>query len=250
MISARTTLRLGSGGALALALAACGGGPRIPATKPPAAAEVPPNELDAIIGLLDRGEAKAARKRIESALKRDPMDPTLLLLRDSIERDPVELLGPNAYDYETKPGDTMAGIATRLLGNRLKAYQLARYNGIDDPSTLAAGRTLRIPGQPPRAPAPARAEPAPVRRATPAAGPKPKPAPAPVAPVKSAPRPATNPTAAAQARRAGLAALNRGNAAQAVGLLRRAATLDPGNAVIARDLERAQRIARTVRERR
>jgi len=36
---------------------------------------------------------------------------------------------------------------------------------------------------------------------------------------------------------------------RAVGLLRRAAALDPGNPVIARDLTRAERIAATVKAR-
>jgi hypothetical protein len=50
-------------------------------------------------------------------------------------------------------------------------------------------------------------------------------------------------------RSAGLAALNRGAVKQAVGLLQRAHALDPGNAVILRDLQRAERIAATVRAR-
>jgi EAL domain-containing protein (putative c-di-GMP-specific phosphodiesterase class I) len=58
-----------------------------------------------------------------------------------------------------------------------------------------------------------------------------------------------NPAAAQRARSAGLAALNRGAVKQAVGLLQRAHALDPGNAVILRDLQRAERIAATVRAR-
>lgn len=229
---------------LALALAACGGGPRVPQTPPPPPSSNVAAEVDAIAAMLDRGEAKFARKRIAAALKRDPMNAGLLLLRDSIERDPVDLLGPQSYPYVAKPGDTMQGLAARLLGNRLKAYQLARYNRIEVPASLAAGTTLRIPGQPPRPPAPApvrRPDPAPARP-SPAARPKPAPA-APAAPVR-------NPAAAARARGAGLAALNAGRAGQAVGLLRRAAALDPGNPVIARDLARAERIAAAVRARR
>ncbi|WP_245844178.1 LysM peptidoglycan-binding domain-containing protein [Sphingomonas spermidinifaciens] len=225
---------------MALALAACGGGPRVAAPAPPPPAANPAAEIDAIAAMLDRGEARFARKRIAAALKRDPMNAGLLLLRDSIERDPVELLGPQSYSYVTRPGDTMAGIATRLLGNRLKAYQLARYNGIEVPASLAAGTTLRIPGQPPRPPAP-------VRRPDAA----PRPAPAPAARPKPAPAaPARNPAAAARARAAGLAALNAGKANQAVMLLRRADALDPGNPAITRDLGRAERIAAAVRARR
>lgn len=241
------TWRMIGAASLALALAACGGGPRVEkaAPPPPAGASVAA-EVDAIAAMLDRGEAKFARKRIAAALKRDPMNASLLLLRDSIERDPVDLLGPQSYPYTAKPGDTMQGIAARLLGNRLKAYQLARYNRIEVPASLAVGTALRIPGQPPRPPAPApvrRPDPAPTR---PAPAPAARPKPAPAAPAT----PARNPAAAARARGAGLAALNAGKAGQAVGLLRRAAALDPGNPAIARDLARAERIAAAVRARR
>ncbi len=240
------TWRTMGAASLALALAACGGGPRVEKSAPPPPAATTAGEVDAIAAMLDRGEAKFARKRIAAALKRDPMNASLLLLRDSIERDPVDLLGPQSYPYVTRPGDTMQGLAARLLGNRLKAYQLARYNRIEVPASLIAGTTLRIPGQPPRPPAPVpvrRPDPAPARPApAPAAKPKPAPA-APATPVR-------NPAAAARARGAGLAALNAGKAGQAVGLLRRAAALDPGNPAIARDLARAERIAAAVRARR
>ena len=241
----RMTTRTGAL-ALALAIAACSHGPKPGrgVVPPPATTATPVDEIDTILLLLDEGDVKAARKRIGAALKRDPGNPSVAVLRDSIERDPKELLGPTNFPYVTRPGDTMAGLAQRFLGNRLKAYQLARYNDIDRPAGLAAGQALRIPGEAPRAVVPRRAEP--------------RPAPAPARPRTAAPRivppprpaaPVANPAAARQARAAGLGALNAGNVARAVGLLRRAAALDPGNPVIARDLARAERIAATVKAR-
>lgn len=232
---------------LALALAACSGGPKVPTGAPPAVPTAQA-EIEAIEQLLDQGDERAARKRIDAALKRDAMNPSLMVLQQAIEGDAREQLGPTSYPYVVQSGDTMAGLAQRFLGNRLKAYQLAKYNGIEKPAALAAGQSLRIPGQPPRAEPPRRAEPrpAPSRAAPPRATPTPTPAPARAAP---APR-AANPAAAQQARTAGLAALNNGAVANAVTLLRRAAALDPGNAAIARDLARAERIAATVRARR
>ena len=56
-----------------------------------------------------------------------------------------------------------------------------------------------------------------------------------------------NPAAAQRARAAGLAALNRGAVKEAVGLVQRAHSLDRGNALILRDMQRAERIAETVR---
>lgn len=208
-------------------------------------------EIDAIALLLDHGDKDAARKRLKPLLKADPMNASARLLSDSIERDPKELLGPQSFAYTTKPGDSMIALAQRFLGNRLKAYQLARYNGIANPSTLTVGQVLRIPGEAPRV-APVRAEPRvePTPRAAPA---RPRPAKSvPVRPpvAKPAPVATTNPAGSRQARAAGLAALAQGNIARAIGLLGRATALDPGNVAAARDLQRAERIAATVRARR
>ena len=247
--------------AVGLGLAACGGKgappPRSVATVAPAAV----SEVDAIMALLDEGESKAARKRIMAALKNDPMNSSLLVLRDSLDRDPTELLGPTSYAYTVRPGDTMIGLAERLLGNRLKAYQLARYNAVDKPAALAPGHVLRIPGIAPvveqvRREEPRRAERKPAKPAIAAPKAKPSPAkPAGAAVVAAKPR-AADPgagrakQAAGAARAAGLAALNQGQVARAIGLLRRASALDPANPLVGRDLARAERIASAVRARR
>lgn len=222
-------------------LAACGGaGMRGPAT---AAAVAPPaGELDAITTLLNHGDQGQARKRLRALLKSAPNDATAQLLLDSIERDPVELLGPTSFAYTSRPGDTFLALAQRFLGNRLKFYQLARYNKSPRPDSLATGTMLRIPGEPPR-PAPSRPEP---RAEAPRPVSKPKPAPA----AAAAPTPVRNPAAAVSARAAGLAALNQGRVAVALTQLRRAASLDPGNPAITRDLTRATRIAQAVRAKR
>lgn len=228
-----------------LALAACSGGPSRPRPSPPPA-PMTGADANSAFGLLMQGDERGARKQLKALLKRDPMNANARLLGDSLDGDPKELLGPQSYPYTVRSGDTIVDLSQRFLGNRLKAYQLLRYNGLTAPATLTAGQTLRIPGEPPR-PEPARVEP--LRRPEPAApraaasAPKPRP----VAPKPAAP--AADPAAAGQARAAGLAALNQGNVARAVGLLRRAAQLAPGNPMIARDLARAERIAATVKAR-
>lgn len=222
-------------------LSGCAGAPR------PSAGPVPvgsAQSIETITALLDRGDTGGARKLIKASLKRDPNNPALALLRDSVTRDPVDLLGPKSYPYIVKPGDTLSAISERHLGNRLLTYQLARYNGMNLPTEISVGQTLRIPGSPP----------------TPAHRPAPKVAPTPAAkptralPERSAtPGPATaaaNPAGARALRTRGLAELNRGQAAKAVELLRRASHLDPDNASIKSDLARAERIAATVRARR
>jgi LysM repeat protein len=233
---------------LAVLVAACSNAPHPKLSASPVLA-TDRSEIDAIAALLDQGDRGGAKKRIAAALKRDPGNASLMLLRDSIQRDPQELLGPTHFTYTVQPGDTIGGLAQRFLGNRLKSYQLARYNGIEGPTALRAGQVLRIPGQAPHVEPIKRPE----RRAEPQAAPV-NPAPrAAVAPAPAARPPVTRPTAnvaaARRARSAGLAALNEGNPSRAVGLLSHAAALDPGNAAIARDLQRAQRINATVQAR-
>ncbi len=234
----------------ALALTACtatgpGGAPH-PNTPAAKAAAKKNLQTEAVIALLNQGNETAARKQLQEILKRYPNDPDAHVLLESLDRDPVELLGPNYQTRAVQPGETMLGLAERFLGNRLKFYQLARYNKVKVPATLAPGTPLRIPGEPPR-PAP-----------PPAPPPQPRPTPAPPAPApeKAQPKPtpppgpAANPAAARQLRSAGLAALNQGQVGRAVLLLRRAALLDPANPLIARDLARAERIARAVQAKR
>ena len=59
-------------------------------------------------------------------------------------------------------------------------------------------------------------------------------------------KPILNPARAAQLRARGLEELNRGAVSRAVALLTAASQLDPSNPTIRRDLDRAERIARTV----
>ena len=231
--------------AAVLALGACSSGPK-GASSVSSVAPTSADEIDEIAALLDRGQPGAAKRRIERALERDPMNPSLMVLLQGIERDARKALGPASYAYTVQPGDTMPGLAERFLGNRLKSYQLAQYNDIDTPADLAPGAVLRIPGQSQRVDREPRSTPAAsTPRERPAvAAPKPAPEPEPPA------RKSADPAAAQRARAAGLAALNQGKIPQALTLLRRAAALDSGNDAIAADLARAERIARTVRSRR
>ncbi|QDZ08374.1 LysM peptidoglycan-binding domain-containing protein [Sphingomonas panacisoli] len=244
------SMRIGiiAAGLGASVLAGCGGPSRVnPAPTPPTAGVTAANETELAFGLLMQGKEGSAAGKLKSILKRDPMNPTATMLAGSIKGDPKDLLGPQSYPYTVRAGDTMEGLAQRFLGNRLKAYQLVRYNGLRAPVTLAGGQMLRIPGEPPRPEPVRRAEPEPARPVAAPAAPKPRVVA--VKPAAPATNPGTNPVAARQLRTAGLAALNQGGVDRAVGLLRRAKQLDPSNPLIARDLTRAERIAATVRAR-
>ena len=242
-------IRVGMGLFAVMVLSACSSGLK---TIAPASVVQPASreEIEEIATLLDRGEVRSAKRRIEKGLERDPMNPSLQVLLQGINGDARSDLGPTNFGYTVRPGDTMAGLAESFLGNRLKSYQLARYNGLKEPDDLQAGTELRIPGEAPRADIAPRApalrkadRPSPAARQEAEAA---KPTKAETAPPL---RKTVDPAAAGRARSAGLVALNQGNLAQAVTLLRRAAALEPGNKAIAADLARAERIAATVRAR-
>jgi len=174
--------------------------------------------------LLGTGQGVLARAELLAVLAEQPGNAVARKLLDQIDRDPRELLGEKNYVYKVRPGDSMSSLADRLMGDSLMFYGLARYNGIADPSQMSVGQTLLIPGVP--------------RKVAPAK---------PAATTVVAPVAQRNPARAGQLRGQALELMNRGAINKAVGLLRQAQALDPGNPVIQRDLDRAIRIQANVR---
>jgi hypothetical protein len=252
MMSRSFSVRAGLVLGLSLALAACGpttgSHPSSPGARPAQTkqkispkAEGPAGP--AVTALWDGNSAKAD-KVLRKILKKTPNDPLARKLLRQITDDPHKLLGNENYPYRVKPGETLWGLAQRVLGDPMMFYALARYNDIAVPRALAAGATIRIPGK--------------LRVETPPSPPKPvekpaeKPAEKPVAaptPAPSAAAPAHNPARATKLRAAGLAAMNKGAIDRAVLLLRQAQQADPANPLIARDLDRARKIQATVHRR-
>lgn len=227
--------------AAAGALAACSQTPR-PGAKTPLTIQAVGNaqQYADVIGALEAGDVKRARKLLKKMAARDPTDLRVLTLRQSIDGDPVALLGATAYSYLVRRGETMASLAQRFLGDSLKAHLLVRYNSLKD-GRIVAGQVIRIPGiEPVAAPVVVRPKSEPQQ---------PTAAPSAVAPSRRPAVPAANPALAATLRGQALAALNQGRVAAAVMTLRRARTADPANAAVQRDLIRAERLFATIRAR-
>jgi Tfp pilus assembly protein PilF len=217
-------------GLAALILAGCATTPTAkgPASSAPAVtpASTPADRVNKAMELLLEAKPAEARVQLMSALKDQPSNDTARKLLSQIDNDPKVVLGSKAYPYRARPGDTASGLAARFLGDPLMFYAFARLNGIDPPSKPLDGLTVMIPG-----------EPKPVVRAPPKS------------PAAAAPPVAKrDPARANQLRAQGLVQLNQGSINRAVGLLQQAAALDPGNPAIARDLDRALRIQRTVQK--
>jgi tetratricopeptide (TPR) repeat protein len=133
----------------------------------PSCSDLDANEFEKqAIALLDRGEPEIARTQLECALKLNPDSDRAKILIEQLDADPVEYLGRPNYLYKVKSNDTLSKIARKRLGSSLKFYILARYNDIDIPANLAAGQTIKIPGQKPPPAAPPPPEPSPADTAT------------------------------------------------------------------------------------
>lgn len=222
-------------------VAACSSTPR-PKPGRPATVQAISNEqqIADAIGALEIGDTARARKLLKEMSRRDPSDRQVQTLLVGIDANPVALLGTTTFPYIVQRGDRMTTIAERFLGDRLKFHLLARYNGLRTPS-IEPGQVLRIPGT---APAPIAS---PVVRPRPENKPAASPPPRATPPVASAP--AANPALAGSLRGQAVKALDQGKVATAVVLLRRAKAADPANALVARDLARAERLLATVRAR-
>ncbi|HEX6944938.1 MAG TPA: LysM domain-containing protein, partial [Casimicrobiaceae bacterium] len=121
-----------------------------------------------------------ARATLERAQQLDPANDLARKLMDQIRADPQKELGPVFFRYTVQKDDTLSKLAQQFLGDRFRFYILARYNDITNPSRLAAGQVIRIPGRAPpptaAAPAPAAPAPAPATASEPAASPASPPA--------------------------------------------------------------------------
>lgn len=151
-----------------------------PAPPPvvPLSAEEVRTALESVRNLLDQGHEDAALAELERVLRADPGNRTAQYLQRQIQDDPAALFGRESFTYVVKPGDTLAVIAQRQLGERDAFYGLARYNGIKVPRQLPLGQSIRLPGKP----RPALAAPAAAPAPTPAALSPAAPAPPPVDP--------------------------------------------------------------------
>ena len=236
---------------LVVALAACGQQPR-PGVRPALVQSVDnEQQVEDVVAALKLGDVKRARKLLKSMAKRNPADRRVATLREGLDGDPAKLLGTMFFRYRVEAREPLTTLSQRFLGDRLKFYLLARYNGLTT-DALQPGQLVRIPGF--------SAAPKPRIESRPDPKPDPRPDPRPDArsisssaarttPLTPA-SPAVNSAAARQLRGQALAALNRGAVANGVMMLRRARALDSANVAIRNDLARAERLLAAVKARR
>ncbi|MCC7038905.1 MAG: LysM peptidoglycan-binding domain-containing protein [Burkholderiales bacterium] len=137
-----------------------------PKPVPPPAPELTPAQakaqahkltIDAITQLQD-GDETAAQVTLEEAMKLDPANELARKLMDQIKADPQKELGTVYFRYTVQRDDSLSKLAQQYLGDRYRFHILAKYNDIANPSKLAAGQVIKIPGrQPATTPRPAAA---------------------------------------------------------------------------------------------
>ncbi|MEM8799788.1 MAG: LysM peptidoglycan-binding domain-containing protein [Pseudomonadota bacterium] len=105
------------------------------------------------VNLLNMGRAEEARIELETVLTERPRHPRANRLLSDIDMPIGNMFGTESFDYTVKAGESLSNVSNRFLGDPFRFYALARYNDISDPTRIAAGQTLRIPGTRPPAPA-------------------------------------------------------------------------------------------------
>jgi tetratricopeptide (TPR) repeat protein len=143
--------------------------PLVPEQPPAQATAEAQNLAIAAIDMLQNGDEANAKTTLEKALAYDPANDLAKKLMDQIKADAQTELGSTFFRYTVQRDDSLSKIAQAYMGDRFRFYILAKYNDIANPSKLAAGQVIKVPGRapatpPPRArpaaPAPATAEPA------------------------------------------------------------------------------------------
>ncbi len=217
--------------------------PAPPKPAPPPEPELTPAQAKAqaqklvteAINELQNGDEPAAQRMLEQAIALEPSSDLAKKLLDQIKADPQKELGTVYFRYTVQKDDSLSKIAQQYLGDRLKFHILAKYNDIPNPSRLAAGQVIKIPG---KAPSPGSVPP------RPAAEVPDEPAHAAV-PETEAPR-----SASMTLMQQGVDLQKSGDIEGAYDAFREAALRDPANkdAVLQREAMRKQLVRRYERE--
>lgn len=101
------------------------------------------------VDALQHDDGVKAKSLFQQVLVLEPNHKLAPGLLSQIDANPVEMLGKENFLYKVQPGDTLSIISRRFLGDPLKFYILARYNGIVISNNLEAGRFIKIPGKTP-----------------------------------------------------------------------------------------------------
>ena len=131
----------------------------LPAAPPPvapmAAAPLMPTpgiaareRFQVAINALQQGDSPRAAVELKAYLAEVPNSTPARNLLTQVET-PLEMLYPaESFNVQLQQNETLSSLAGIYLGDVLGFYGLARYNGIENPSRVSVGQTIRIPRTP------------------------------------------------------------------------------------------------------
>ncbi len=122
------------------------------APPPPPDNLSPTKRVRKAMQLLQNGEYDQARDQLNWALQEKPNLQIASQLLEQLDADPIDYLGLKNFFYDVQPGDSLSLIAKKFLDDPMKFVILARYNKLDNPSRLAPGQRIRVPGEMPPPP--------------------------------------------------------------------------------------------------
>jgi tetratricopeptide (TPR) repeat protein len=117
-----------------------------PFPPPPPDSLNPSKRVRKALQLLEQGDYTNARLQLAWALQEKPTLQIASNLLEQMEVDPIDYLGMKSFFYNVEPGDSLSIIAKKFLNDPLKFVILARYNKLENPSKLAPGQRIRVPG--------------------------------------------------------------------------------------------------------
>jgi len=138
-------------GSLGAVIVTLGGRKTTPSTKPAPGPTAPDVEIDALRPTIVHTVRKGDTLELLAAEYYGTRDfAVFILLANGMEHarrlKPGQKISiPTAWKYKIREGDTLSGLATRLLGDQRRAPLLAEINRIAIDATLAIGDELTIP---------------------------------------------------------------------------------------------------------
>lgn len=137
---------------IAVLLGACQSGSGTRGTAQPDALSVGPTpgleareRFSLALRLLEKGDTRQARAELVAYKAAIPDSEPVNLLLDQIDSPVGDYFPTDYFVVDLGTGETLSTLAKAYLGNALKFYGLARYNGISNPSHVTVGQAIRIP---------------------------------------------------------------------------------------------------------
>ncbi|MBI1179383.1 MAG: LysM peptidoglycan-binding domain-containing protein [Alphaproteobacteria bacterium] len=100
------------------------------------------------VKLLETGEAGQAKAELQQYIAETPNSKVAQGLLAQIDTPIKDYFPEESFTVTIAPGESLSTLAQTFLRDPLKFFVLARYNGIENPSQISVGQTIRIPQTP------------------------------------------------------------------------------------------------------